>query len=151
MRRAGRRRWSRRARERNRIVLAALAQRQPIEEPVAVVVAHPDDETVALGGSLHLLRRLLLVHVTDGAPRRLSDAAREGFATPETYGAARAGELEAALALSGAKQARVALGVPDQDAVGAIAEVAGRLRALFAAHGVRHVLTHAYEGGHPDH
>ncbi len=132
-------------------MLAALAQRQPIEQPVAVVVAHPDDETVALGGSLHLFRRLLLVHVTDGAPRRLGDAAREGFATPEAYAAARARELEAALALSGAAPERAALGVPDQDAVAAIAEIAERLRALFRAHDVRHVLTHAYEGGHPDH
>ncbi|HYZ62746.1 MAG TPA: PIG-L family deacetylase [Acetobacteraceae bacterium] len=132
-------------------MLTALAQRRVIEERVALVVAHPDDETIAAGGSLHLLRNLLLVQVTDGAPRRLDDAARAGFATPEAYAAARTEELDAALALSGADPAREALGVPDQDAILAVPEIAARLRELFRGHGTRFVLTHAYEGGHPDH
>ena len=132
-------------------MLAALEQRRAIEEPVAVVVAHPDDETIAAGGSLHLMRRLLLVHVTDGAPRQLGDAAREGFDTPSAYAAARERELRDALEHSGAQPERVTLGVPDQEASAAIPQIADRLGALFRAHGVRHVLTHAYEGGHPDH
>ena len=132
-------------------MLAALAQRRPIEEPVAIVVAHPDDETIAAGGSLHLMRHLLLVHVTDGAPRRLGDAAREGFATPAEYAASRAQELDAALALSGASPIRKGLDVADQEATDCISEIAARLRTLFRAHDVRHVMTHAYEGGHPDH
>lgn len=132
-------------------MLTALAERRLIAAPVALVVAHPDDETIAAGASLHLMPRLLLVHVTDGAPRRLDDANREGFATPSAYAAARAAELDAALALSGAAPARAALGVPDQDATLAISAIAGRLCALFRTHRVEAVLTHAYEGGHPDH
>lgn len=132
-------------------MLAALRQRRPVEQPVALVVAHPDDETIAAGGSLHLMTRLLLVHVTDGAPLRLDDPARAGFDTPAAYAAARERELRDALSRSGARPERAMLGVPDQEASEAIPQIAERLRALFRAHAVRHVLTHAYEGGHPDH
>ena len=132
-------------------MLAALLERRPVDEPVALVVAHPDDETLAAGGSLHLFRRLLLVHVTDGAPRRLGDAAREGFDSPAAYAAARAAELDAALALSGATPERVFLGIADQEATGAVPAITARLGALCAERGIRSVLTHCYEGGHPDH
>ena len=131
-------------------MLAALLARQPTER-VALVVAHPDDETIAAGGSLHLMPGLLLVHVTDGAPRGLDDAAAAGFPTPEAYGAGRQAELEAALALCGEPPHRVALGIVDQDASLDIPGIARRLAGLFRRHRVRAVLTHAYEGGHPDH
>ena len=133
-------------------MLAALLERRPIEEPVALVVAHPDDETLALGGSLHLFRRLLLIHVTDGAPLSLGDAAREGFDGPAAYAAARSTELDAALALvPGGRIARMTLGISDQLATAAIPDITTRLHQVFAAHDVRTVLTHCYEGGHPDH
>lgn len=135
-------------------MLAALLGRRPIEEPVALVVAHPDDETLAVGGSLHLFRNLLLIHVTDGAPRLLDDAAREGFDSPAGYAAARAAELGAALALvneAGTEITRVRLGISDQSAIAAVPEIAARLQRAFEAHDIRTVLTHCYEGGHPDH
>lgn len=136
-------------------MLAALLGRRPIDEPVALVVAHPDDETLALGGSLHLFRRLLLIHVTDGAPRLLDDAAREGFDSPASYAAARASELNAALTLvewaPGMDLVRHKLRIPDQAATAAVPEIAARLQQAFEAHDIETVLTHCYEGGHPDH
>lgn len=132
-------------------MLAALLARRPVDEPIALVVAHPDDETLAAGGSLHLFRRLLLVHVTDGAPRGLGDAEREGFDGPLAYAAARAAELDAALAWSGAAPERSMLGIADQEATASIPAIAARLRGLFTAHRISSVLTHCYEGGHPDH
>lgn len=136
-------------------MLAALLGRRPIDDPVALVVAHPDDETLAVGGSLHLFRRLLLIHVTDGAPRLLDDAAREGFDSSASYAAARAAELDAALALvrseTGRKITRLTLGVSDQSATASIPEIAARLQQAFDAHGIEAALTHCYEGGHPDH
>ena len=131
--------------------LHRLARRLPTGCRTALVVAHPDDETIAAGASLHLLTGLLLVHVTDGAPRGLDDAVRAGFASPEEYGAARQAELAAALALSGCMPERAALDVPDQDASLHMPAIAQALRGLFARHGTQAVITHAYEGGHPDH
>ena len=132
-------------------VLGDLAQRVPTRKRIALVVAHPDDETIAAGASLHLLTGLLLVHVTDGAPRTLDDAARAGFATPAGYAAARRAELQAALAVAGCPPRAVQLGIPDQDASLHMPVIAKNLARLFAQHGTEAVITHAYEGGHPDH
>ena len=133
------------------VVLHGLASRRPVGGRVALVVAHPDDETIAAGGSLHLLPDLLLVHVTDGAPRTLADAAAAGFSTPAAYAAARRGELMAALRVAGAAPSMAELGVVDQDASLDMHSIARSLARLFDAHGTEAVITHAYEGGHPDH
>lgn len=132
-------------------LLRALASRQVFAGCVALVCAHPDDEAIAAGGSLSLLPHLLLVTVTDGAPHRLDDWRKRGFANPQAYAAARAAELHAAFAAVGCTAPHVSLGYPDQDASFHLAAIARRLAALFAEHRIEIVLTHAYEGGHPDH
>jgi LmbE family N-acetylglucosaminyl deacetylase len=132
-------------------VLRGLALRRPVGARVALVVAHPDDETIAAGASLHLLPRLLLVHVTDGAPRTLADVAAAGFDVPADYAAARRRELVAALNAAGATPELVELGIVDQEASFHMPALARALSRLFDAHGIEAVLTHAYEGGHPDH
>ena len=132
-------------------LLQALAARQPFPGQVALVCAHPDDEAIAAGGSLPLLPNLVLIHVTDGAPRRLPDWERYGFASPGAYASGRAAELRAALAAAGCDAPHVTLDLPDQDAALHLVPIARRLVGLFDEHRVEHVLTHAYEGGHPDH
>ena len=132
-------------------LLAALAAREPTELRVAVVAAHPDDETIGAGASLGLLRTPVLVHVTDGAPRSGHDARAAGHASPAAYAAARRAELGAALKAGGVRAELVELGVPDQGATAVMADTARRLANVFAARRVEAVLTHAYEGGHPDH
>ncbi len=129
--------------------LARLRRRTPIWDPVAIVVAHPDDETIAAGASLSLLRHLTLVHVTDGAPARMQDARAAGFVTAEGYAAARRDELRRAMQAAGAVLRYVALGVRDQRAVRHLAEIVSSLRDILARCAL--VITHAYEGGHPDH
>ena len=130
---------------------ALLAARRTVEAPVAVVVAHPDDETIGAGASLRLFADLLLVHVTDGAPRSLADARAAGFADAAGYARARRDELAAALDAGRAVARTVCLAVADQAASGAMGEIRDRLARLFREHETAVVLTHAYEGGHPDH
>ena len=132
-------------------LLTALAAREPTGLRVAVVAAHPDDETIGAGASLGLLRNLILAHVTDGAPRSGHDARGAGHASPAAYAAARRAELGAALKVGGVEAELVELGVSDQGATAVMAQTARRLADLFAARRVEVVLTHAYEGGHPDH
>jgi N-acetylglucosamine malate deacetylase 2 len=132
-------------------LLDRLARREPIEAPVALVVAHPDDETIGAGASLHLFRTLLLVHVTDGAPRNLSDAKAYGFADASAYAAARRAELAQALEAGGAAPALAELGAADQQASLGMALLARKLAALLDTHGAESVITQPYEGGHPDH
>jgi LmbE family N-acetylglucosaminyl deacetylase len=116
----------------------------------AVIVAHPDDEIIALGGQLSQLEDITLVHVTDGAPLDMTDARKAGFVSRESYAAARARELDRALAASGVRNARChELGIVDQEAAHHLADLVRVFITLLQ--GIDAVITHPYEGGHPDH
>jgi LmbE family N-acetylglucosaminyl deacetylase len=131
-------------------LLDRLATASDVDDSVALVVAHQDDETLALGARLSHLRRLTLIHLTDGAPLVMRDAQAAGFGTREAYAAARARELDAALAAAGARpERRLGFDVVDQDCVRALPTIIRRLTADLQ--GMAAVITHPYEGGHPDH
>jgi LmbE family N-acetylglucosaminyl deacetylase len=120
--------------------------------PVAVVVAHPDDETVGAGAQLPHWRDATFVYVTDGSPRNPADATAAGFATRDGYAAARRAEVRAALALAGIPAAPVReLGRVDQEASSDMAALALDLADLLRELRPAAVVTHPYEGGHPDH
>jgi LmbE family N-acetylglucosaminyl deacetylase len=125
--------------------------RCPITGRTLLVAAHPDDETIGCGAQLHRCEDLILLHLTDGAPRDLADARRHGFEDAPSYAAARARELQAALAAGGVSCRRYALGLADQSLAHGLAELARRIRAAIERLRPALLLTHAYEGGHPDH
>ena len=119
---------------------------------VAVVVAHPDDETVGCGALLARLSGVKIVLVTDGAPKNPRYANACGFATPADYARARRREFLAALSVAGIGEDSVTeLGIADQEAAEHLAEIARQLDRLYAQWETRLALTHAYEGGHFDH
>lgn len=105
---------------------------------------------MGLGGQLADIPGLALIHVTDGAPRDQGDARRAGFFTRDAYARARARELDRALeAAEAAPRRRRALGVADQEAVEHLPELLRLLEEELPAAAM--VITHSYEGGHPDH
>jgi LmbE family N-acetylglucosaminyl deacetylase len=133
-------------------VLSRLAERRSVDERVIIVAAHPDDETIGVGAQLCQLRDLLIVHITDGAPRDGRAAARRGFASVKHYAEARRRELANALAAGGAGGARtIAFDIPDQEASLYLARLTRRIADLITSERPVAVITHAYEGGHPDH
>jgi LmbE family N-acetylglucosaminyl deacetylase len=120
--------------------------------PLLVMVAHPDDEVLGVGSRLPHLRGAHVVHVTDGAPRDMSDAKRLGYASARAYGAARRREARAALSFLGVAPERVhRLGLRDQEVVFALKRLSDMSLRLIETLGPAAILTHAYEGGHPDH
>ena len=126
-----------------------LASGGPIGAPVALVVAHPDDETLWAGAALHRLRDLTLILLTDGAPEDMGDARRLGFVTRESYARVRATELVRALEALDAKPTLLRYEVRDKEAVCHLPAIIDRLRVDLA--GAALVITHPYDGGHPDH
>lgn len=134
-------------------LLDAIAADGPIDgQSTALVVAHPDDETIGAGGLLSRLSAATVVHVTDGAPRDMIDARRLGFASADDYAEARHRELDAALDIADVTpENRVHFGHPDKAAVHALADIVAALEELILTRRITTVVTHAYEGGHPDH
>lgn len=119
---------------------------------VAVIAAHPDDETVGAGGHLPLLPDPVVLTVTDGAPRGSDDIAAAGCADVGEYAALRRRELADAMALAGIPAARLeCFGIGDQQAARNMARLALRLAEWLGERQVGLVLTHPYEMGHPDH
>jgi LmbE family N-acetylglucosaminyl deacetylase len=129
-----------------------LSQGARIAVRIAVVVAHPDDETIGIGGHLRRFADVRLVHLTQGAPDDPADAQAAGLAGKHEYAAVRAAELAAAMRFAGVAPDRcTGFGITDQQACRQLARSARRLAEFFAAWRTEIVLTHPYEGGHPDH
>lgn len=118
---------------------------------VLLIAAHPDDETI--GASVVLTREssLHVVHLTDGAPRE-PGLWPAGIETRESYAAARRDELTRALDVAGvASDRRLAVGLVDQECATDLPLLVRHLVRLVEELRADVILTHAYEGGHPDH
>jgi N-acetylglucosamine malate deacetylase 2 len=118
-----------------------------------VIVAHPDDDVLGLGARLRFVREQVdIVYVTDGAPEPPAFYRPLGFETREQYAEGRRREARRALRLAGVPEGHVhELGVVDQRAAHDIQRVARAIVELVRLLSPDALLTHAYEGGHPDH
>jgi N-acetylglucosamine malate deacetylase 2 len=116
------------------------------------VLAHPDDETLGASSRLRRLRHAIFVYVTDGAPLDEADAYAAGFPSRELYALARRAELQGALFFAGIPCDRVRpLNIVDQAASLHLAWLTEKVLYFLLTEEPEVVLTHPYEGGHPDH
>ena len=136
-----------------------LLDRLVVESPLvgppprtAIVVAHPDDEAIGAGALMRDLPDVVVAHITDGAPRHLDAARRNGHGSREEYSRARRDEVVAALGLVGIPAGRIrCLGFVDGEAALRLVEVSYAVAGLLDELQPEVVLTHPYEGGHTDH
>jgi LmbE family N-acetylglucosaminyl deacetylase len=129
-------------------------RRDKTDSPIRlmVIAAHPDDETI--GASLVLSRfpQTEVVYFTDGAPRDRKLWSPEARGSREDYAALRRREAENALAHAALRTNQITwLGAVDQEAIFRSAELIGKLADILEARQPDIVVTHPYEGGHPDH
>lgn len=123
----------------------------PVRRAV-VAIAHPDDETVGLGARLLRLHGATFIYMTDGAPRDLQDARAAGFSTCEAYARARRDELRTAFVLAGLDPVHARfLDLPDQETAYHLVHLTHVMKQILHEAEAELVITHPYEGGHPDH
>lgn len=119
---------------------------------ILIVAAHPDDETIGASSLFAAYHDVTVMHVTDGAPRDRRWWPRDVAGSREAYARTRRREAESALGLAGVQPARILqLGIVDQEAIHVLPDLITLLREAFERLAPELVITHAYEGGHPDH
>jgi N-acetylglucosamine malate deacetylase 2 len=119
---------------------------------ICIIVAHPDDEVIAAGGQLHRWRNVSFIHITNGSPAALDDARNAGCTTREEYAELRRAEFHRVLNHFKIPTTRaVALNFNDQETAFHLDELTDRLSTAIKALSPDIIITHAYEGGHPDH
>jgi N-acetylglucosamine malate deacetylase 2 len=120
---------------------------------VLILVAHPDDETVAFGGLLQQIHRATVVFATDGAP--LHHFLWKPYSSREAYAEIRRRECNAALRFT--RSEAVFIGdllnscIADRELCRHVSRAAGVLQEIIRKIKPDCILTLAYEGGHPDH
>jgi LmbE family N-acetylglucosaminyl deacetylase len=135
-------------------ILSAIASGDFLGDSVRVLIlaAHPDDETISASAVLGRVEDRTIIYLTDGAPRDPQFRSPHVSGSREMYALVRAEEAACALALLGVPASRISfLNAVDQEAI----FEAKRLTQEFidAAQRIRPdvIITHPYEGGHPDH
>lgn len=119
---------------------------------ILVIAAHPDDETIGCGALLSRASDAFIAYLTDGVPNDAALRPAPFRDDSDAYRRTRKEEAESALSLVGINEDRVIRleGVDQESSYGMVPLVD---RLLLALEEIRPdiMITHPYEGGHPDH
>ena len=115
-----------------------------------ILAAHTDDETVGASAAMGRSVEPWVVYLTDSAPKR--SRLRSRRLRREEYAALREAEAQHALRLVGVPPDRILqLGATDQEAVFTLDALVTPFLLAVTRIRPEWIITHAYEGGHPDH
>lgn len=122
-------------------------------EPFTIIIsAHPDDETIGMGSRIKKLSNAVFVYITNGAPSNPYYYQKAGYHNNLAYAQERKEELFKALSLSGFSSSDcIFLDIPDQESSFNMSDIVNELTSIFSSHEPDMIVTHPYEGGHPDH
>jgi LmbE family N-acetylglucosaminyl deacetylase len=115
-----------------------------------LVTAHPDDESIGAGVLMQRLPAAAVLCCTNGSPKVERFWRDKGFRSREEYAEARARELAQAAEIAGVAWAKM-LPIADQELYLNLAEAIARVSDAVREFRPEILVTHAYEGGHPDH
>lgn len=120
---------------------------------IMVFCAHPDDEVLGAGILLsYLNQKIEIVTITDGSPKNLKYALSAGFSSREAYAEARYKEQINAMKNAGLSEIQChRLNFMDQETSYHMSAITHRIMGMIESKMPGLILTHAYEGGHPDH
>ena len=129
-----------------------LSPKPQVDVRVLILAAHPDDETIGASTILTRIPDVTVVFVTDGAPRDPTFWSADAKGSRTDYARMRCQEALSALSLAGvsAEQA-LHLGAVDQDAILEAPALVAWFSTLLGQLQPEVLVTHPYEGGHPDH
>jgi len=120
----------------------------PLLQKTLILVAHPDDEAIGCGALLQRIKQPLVVFATAGVPQ--DPYFWQPHGSPAQYAAVRHQEALAALAEVGVTHCGF-LGFEDQRLFLQLEPALASLNAVIRDFRPEALLTHTYEGGHPDH
>jgi LmbE family N-acetylglucosaminyl deacetylase len=136
----------------NSLLTNLIIPEKDLPQRIAIIVAHPDDEVIAAGGQLHRWPNLFFIHATNGSPAALDDARAAGCRTREEYAHLRRAEFQRVLRyLNLPKERAITLNFGDQAAAFHLNELSDKMREILRDLSPDIILTHPFEGGHPDH
>lgn len=119
---------------------------------IVVLAAHPDDETIGASVLLSRFPKSSVAFLTDGAPKNTHLWPPGMPGSRQDYADLRREEVVNALSIAGISQERIFwLAGGDQEAVFEINRLADEFRKVLLETKADLVITHPYEGGHPDH
>ena len=117
-----------------------------------ILAAHQDDETIGATAAMTRLADCPVAFLTDGAPRDARYRSADATGSRDDYAKMRHDEALNALTWAGIAEERVYdFGCVDQEAVHHVMQLVNDLLSLLREVQPEIVITHAYEGGHPDH
>jgi len=123
----------------------------PSLRPV-ILAAHPDDETIGASALLARFPDIHVVYLTDGAPRDAHFWPPDMQGSRQDYANVRRHELSKVLAHTGISSAQLFwLGAIDQEAIFEVRSLRTKLLEFLRSRRTDLLITHPYEGGHPDH
>ena len=117
-----------------------------------LLFAHADDETIGASAAMGRLPAPVVVYLTDSAPRDTRFQSSYVSGPREEYARIRREESNASLSLVNVTPDRIVrFNAVDQESIFEATALVERLAMLLQELNANLLITHAYEGGHPDH